>query len=89
MCNNDKYYEEPDEGFVNTDMDEAIISELMSSETKLWSLQTEFVYDENETEFNEILKLAIQRGEDAEIGRRFKAIVEAGMVSYLSMMRDK
>ena len=71
---------------MNNDIE--IIKRILDSEAKLWRLQTEFVYDENQAEFNNILKLAIQRGSNAEIGRRFKAIVDAGMVSYLSMMRE-
>jgi len=77
-----------DETKYTVDADQEVLDKLCSSTNELWSLMTDFVMDENETEFYQLMKMAINSNDELEIGRLFKKIHNAGLVSYISLNRE-
>jgi len=77
-----------DEAKYATDKDQEVLDKLSQSTNELWSLMTDYIMDENEADFYQLMKLSINSNDTCEIGRLFKKIHTAGLASYVSMNRE-
>jgi len=77
-----------DETKYATNKDQKVLDELSQNTNELWSLMTDYIMDENEADFYQLMKLAINSNDLCEIGRIFKKIHTAGLASYVSLNRE-